>query len=84
MERSTLHRSKPSGVVVRIPRSISEQDFSNTKQSAMDTLAARFKLIVLPFLSISLLFFPFLQATDFDYCGQFILKSMQIIKVITL
>ncbi|KAA3489727.1 phosphatidylglycerol/phosphatidylinositol transfer protein-like [Gossypium australe] len=43
----------------------------------MDTLAARFKLIVLPFLSISLLFLPFLQATDFDYCdnkGNYVVK----------
>ncbi|XP_012446715.1 uncharacterized protein LOC105770181 [Gossypium raimondii] len=43
----------------------------------MDTLAARFKLFVLPFLSISLLFLPFLQATDFDYCdnkGNYVVK----------
>ncbi|KAK6272405.1 MD-2-related lipid-recognition domain - like 4 [Theobroma cacao] len=35
----------------------------------MDTVAARFKLILLPLLAIALLFLPFLQATDFSYCG---------------
>ncbi|PPR99220.1 hypothetical protein GOBAR_AA21459 [Gossypium barbadense] len=43
----------------------------------MDTLTARFKLIVLPFLCICLLFLPFLQATDFDYCdnkGNYVVK----------
>ncbi|GMI92278.1 hypothetical protein like AT3G11780 [Hibiscus trionum] len=36
----------------------------------METLAARFKLIVLLLLSFSLLFLPSLQATDFTYCDK--------------
>ncbi|XWS73806.1 hypothetical protein CRYUN_Cryun02cG0160800 [Craigia yunnanensis] len=43
----------------------------------MDTVAAQFKLILLPLLSISLLFLPFLQATDFKYCdneGNYVVK----------
>ncbi|XVE79150.1 hypothetical protein DITRI_Ditri14bG0034900 [Diplodiscus trichospermus] len=34
----------------------------------MDTVAAQFKLSLLPLLVISLLSLPFLQATDFKYC----------------
>ncbi|KAE8734814.1 MD-2-related lipid recognition domain-containing protein [Hibiscus syriacus] len=44
----------------------------------MDTLAARFKLIVLPRLSISLFLLPFLQATDFNYCDK---KGNYVVKV---
>ncbi|XWS28491.1 hypothetical protein CRYUN_Cryun25bG0074200 [Craigia yunnanensis] len=34
----------------------------------MDTVAAQFKLILLPLLAISLLFLPFIRSTDFKYC----------------
>ncbi|XP_039041243.1 putative phosphatidylglycerol/phosphatidylinositol transfer protein DDB_G0282179 [Hibiscus syriacus] len=44
----------------------------------MDTLAARFKLILLPLLSISLFLLPFLQATDFNYCDK---KGNYVVKV---
>ncbi|XVE59690.1 hypothetical protein DITRI_Ditri05aG0066100 [Diplodiscus trichospermus] len=43
----------------------------------METIAAQFKLIPLPLLAISLLFLPFLQATDFKYCdneGNYVVK----------
>ncbi|XWS73808.1 hypothetical protein CRYUN_Cryun02cG0161000 [Craigia yunnanensis] len=41
------------------------------------SIAAEFKLILLPLLSISLLFLPFLQATDYKYCdneGNYVVK----------